>query len=620
MAPPLSINIIYNKSCTTGLHDDVIIIERILKKLQDAIGQPISKARLLDMREPHIHCDIQFHLEVPVFSAIPWAHTNVMLVNPDHWSFAYDSYAHAFDALVFRDSDSAEKFRAAFIEKGIPTDNIYVVPWCSSWQVADIKGAYLKDGGLGFVCFLAGSTNKYEYLKRVLPHWCEEDPRLTVYTTRADFEEGLNGLGLSSNITVKCEDLDEDNRYRLMALFRGHLVCSQGEAFGYAASNAEVAGAFTIMNRLPVFEESFSGREYRGVGWLSNAYEDSKQVRYSIAKPTDVVRSELEAAFKAFAEADFEKIRVERQESAVARFSASTAGFLGMLRTLDTLVKARRPSRGVFHCPPILNVDDCPPITIITPTYKREKLIDIAFHNLLSTDYPHNKIEWIVIEDNEKTPHLACEKIVSFQIQVPQIALKYIPIEGRMSIGEKRNHAIEQASNDIILFMDDDDHYPPTSFRRRVAWLTKGSKRGVSGGANIACCTTIALYDLLRGTSAVNVPPFDIPLGQRVSEATLTFRKSAWEERRFPNVSIAEGEGWINGREDQVIEMPPQQIIVAFSHGQNQSSRRIPPTDSKPACFWGFPKEYLVFIHKLAGIEVEEDTGRGGAGASKRKA
>jgi glycosyltransferase involved in cell wall biosynthesis len=176
-----------------------------------------------------------------------------------------------------------------------------------------------------------------------------------------------------------------------------------------------------------------------------------------------------------------------------------------------------------------------------------------------------------------------------------------------MSIGEKRNHAIENASNDIILFMDDDDHYPETSFRRRVAWLTKGTKRGVAGGANIACCTTIALYDLKFGTSAVNVPPFDIPLGQRISEATLTFRKSAWLERKFPNVSISEGENWISGREDQVIEMPPQQIIVAFSHGGNQSSRRIPPTEQKPACFWGFPKEYLIFVHGLVGVQVEED-------------
>jgi hypothetical protein len=70
---------------------------------------------------------------------------------------------------------------------------------------------------------------------------------------------------------------------------------------------------------------------------------------------------------------------------------------------------------------------------------------------------------------------------------------------------------------------------------------------------------------------------------------------------------MAEGEAWISGREDQVIEMPPQQIIVAFTHGNNQSARRIPPSENKPACFWGFPKEYLMFIHGLAGVQVEED-------------
>jgi hypothetical protein len=27
----------------------------------------------------------------------------------------------------------------------------------------------------------------------------------------------------------------------------------------------------------------------------------------------------------------------------------------------------------------------------------------------------------------------------------------------------------------------------------------------------------------------------------------------------------------------------------------------------KPGCFWNFPKEYLVWIHKMAGVEVEEE-------------
>jgi glycosyltransferase involved in cell wall biosynthesis len=316
----------------------------------------------------------------------------------------------------------------------------------------------------------------------------------------------------------------------------------------------------------------------------------------------------MEEIFRKFSEVDMEEIRKYRQNSAKNRFSNTCSIATKFFKDIIPITYDRRPKSGNVHCPPILSVDMCPPISIITPTYNRGNLIKIAFHNLLSTDYPHDKIEWVVVEDNEKKDKMYSEDIINFQIQVPQIKIKYIPIEGRMTIGEKRNIGIENASNDIILFMDDDDHYPSTSFRRRVAWLTKGAKCGQVGKATIACCTTLALYDLKTGISAVNVPPFDIPLAQRISEATLTFYKSAWIDRPFSSVSIAEGEEWIKGREDQVIEIPPQQIIVAFSHGNNKSSRRIPPSENPPGCFWGFPKEYLIFIHKLAGVDIE-DTG-----------
>ena len=617
---PLSVHIIYNKTNTYGLQEDARMIDHILQNVSTPLGCTIGHSKHVDMREPLSHCDIQFHLEIPVFSAIPWAHTNILLVNPEQWSFAYDDYVHAFDALLFRDPFSAEQFREELEKKGLRHDHIHIVPWCSSWQGTDrANGANGANGAnrdsravdFGFVSFLAGSTSKFEYMKKILPVWRETDPALRIYTTRHDFAEELKTCTSVSNVVVKCEELDRSSHQRLMTLYRGHMVCSQGEAFGYAAASAEVAGAFTIMNSLPCltyqYVQSEQSEQSEGVAWLSNSYEASNKVRYSIAKPTDQLRSELDQAFDRFRHCDVASIRSSRQAVASQRFNQTCSSFLPVLKKVHSLVQERRPRKGVFHCPPILNVVDCPPISIITPTYNRKGLIDIAFHNLLATDYPHDKIEWIVIEDNETSAYLASDKIVSFQIQVPKITIKYIPIEGRMTIGEKRNHAIEKASHDIILFMDDDDHYPITSFRRRVAWLLQGTKAGQTGKAMITCCTTLALYDLQRGVSAVNVPPFDIPLSQRISEATLTFHKSAWVERRFPNVSLAEGEDWIRGREHQVLEIPPQQIIVAFSHGTNQSSRRIPAADLQPACFWGFPKEYLIFIHKLAGVEVEED-------------
>jgi len=601
---PLSLRIIRNAANDFGFRDDIQVIERLCGTVQDILKQTIQKPILADMREPLIHCDIQIHLEIPVFGAVPFAFTNIMLVNPEQWSYAYDAYVHAFDALLFRDTVSMEQFRVDFLAKGLPVDRLYAVPWADAWQVKDATATIRQTSPInGFLALLGGSTSKAAYVKQLLPHWLPADPPLTVYTTRTDVAEQLRSITNATNITIHCKELKEEERQSLLGMYRGHLIVSQGEAFGYAAAHAETVGAFALMNRLPVFEALYG--DSKGVAWLSNSYEASTKVRYALASPSpSLVRTELDQAFCLFTDASAQEVRKVRQGQAAKRMNGLTAAAAPLFQQLQALVLTRKP-KGIYHCPPILEVKDCPPITIVTPTYNRKKLIDIAFHNLLATDYPQKKIEWIVIEDNEKTPHMVGEKVMDFQIKAPEIAIKYIPIEGRMTIGEKRNHAIEHASHDIILFMDDDDHYPTTSFRRRVAWLVKGKKGAME--ASIACCTTLALYDLKRGVSAVNVPPFDIPFAQRISEATLTFFKSAWLTRRFPHVSLAEGENWIQGREDQVIEIPPQQIIVAFTHGENQSSRRIPPVDQKPSCFWGFPKEYLEFIHGLVGVGVEED-------------
>ena len=246
--------------------------------------------------------------------------------------------------------------------------------------------------------------------------------------------------------------------------------------------------------------------------------------------------------------------------------------------------------------PPLLKVENCPFISVITLVYNRPKFIENACLNLLSTDYPKDKIEWIVVDDSEadKSPS---NRIVQFQGQFPGV-VTYIPLTKKVVIGQKRNLAVERAKHNIILMMDDDDHYPVTSFRRRVAYLTKGLRP-----YECAVCTTIAMYDLTTGVSAVNVPPFDISFGKRCSEATLTFTKDFWLKKGFPIVDVAEGEGFLDGRETQVCEMPPQQIIVALSHGTNASQRKVPAGD--PGCFWGFPKELLEFLHGLVGVKVE---------------
>jgi hypothetical protein len=583
----LRATVLYQKGNAHGLQDDVVVIQRLLAALspRGTLSTPI----LADLREPLSLSDVQIHLEIPVYGAIPWGHVNLLLINPEQWSYAYDAYVHAFDAIFFRDALTAELFRQDFMAKGIPSDHLYTLPWCDSWEV-DTVTAPVKTPG--FVCFLAGSTTKYEYVKQLLPHWAGEDPPLRVYTTRQDVAEGLQGIpGLVPSVTVCHKDLTPAECKTLSREAEGHLIVSQAEGYGYAAAHAETMGAFAIMNRLPVFQADYE--VFGGVAWLSDETTPSGSVRCDLARPGPRVREELDVAFAQFQRGHATSSL--RKRNAGKRFDTLVEVSRSTFERLFALARERREVK--THRPPLLHVVDCSPISIVTPTYHRQKLFDIALHNLLLTDYPKDKIEWVIVEDGTDPTLSAREKIISFQLQHPMLTIKYIPIEGKMTIGEKRNLGIEYATNNIILFMDDDDHYPQTSFRRRVAWLLCNDKK------KIACCTTLPLYHLIHGTSAVNVPPYHLPLSQRISEATLTFHKSAWRERPFPAVSLSEGEGWIEGREHEVIEYPCQQIIISFSHHGNQSRRIIP--SGPPSCFFGLPQEYLTFVHGLAGVEVE---------------
>jgi hypothetical protein len=223
-------------------------------------------------------------------------------------------------------------------------------------------------------------------------------------------------------------------------------------------------------------------------------------------------------------------------------------------------------------------------------------------------DYPKDKIEWIIVEDSDDPAEDASDRVMAVAAQAEPVRVIYVPLKKKRTVGAKRNLGVQKATADIVLMMDDDDHYPETSFRRRVAWLTAHPWQPQAVAA-----TTIACYDLVHGVSAVNSPPFTLPLSQRISEATLTFRRSWWEARHFPaDVQVGEGESFTAGREDEVLEIPPQQAIVAFSHGKNASSRRLPSGEGlKPGCFWGFPAPFLKFIHELAGVQVVEEKATG---------
>ena len=72
----------------------------------------------------------------------------------------------------------------------------------------------------------------------------------------------------------------------------------------------------------------------------------------------------------------------------------------------------------------------------------------------------------------------------------------------------------------------------------------------------------------------INVPPFDMSYEKRTSEATLAYERGFWEKRRFEGGDVcSEGEAFLRGRTDEVLDIDWQGIIISLRHSGNISNR-----------------------------------------------
>ena len=556
----LEVTVIFNKSNTFGLQNDATLLQRSLAGL--------ARVRFADPLEPPVTSDVNIHLEVPIYTYVPWSNYNVFIANPEQYvKDSYDPYMKHFDIVITKED--------------LQIQGAHILPWTLlSFPKTKVTPQKEKE----FLYLLGGSQNKRKAAKELLSVWKAEYPVINVYSI-----EPLDSIIEQSNIKYFVKNLTQEERHTLLQTYQGHIVFSLSEGFGYTAAEAEYVNAYTILNILPVYVQDY--KESKNVAWLQTpTLKNNTTYPYgSFVSDFSSLEADLEKAIQGF----------ENYKPALSNTEFKQNYFKKrLLEILDTLPKTyiQKPK-----LPPILNPEECPPISIITLMYNRRRFFDLACHNIMISDYPKDKIEWILVEDSDDPNEDSSDKIISSAEQSKPLEIVYLPLKKKTPISEKRNLGVMKAKNDIVLFMDDDDHYPITSFRRRVAWLTLHRMK-----AKATVCTTIACYDLKKGISAVNSPPFDLPLGQRISEATLTFYKSWFLEQKFDKtIHIGEGDSLIKGRESDVMEIPPQQILVAFSHGNNASSRRIPSNDSvEPSCFWGFPQEYLKFIHSLANVSL----------------
>ena len=127
--------------------------------------------------------------------------------------------------------------------------------------------------------------------------------------------------------------------------------------------------------------------------------------------------------------------------------------------------KSKRPSAGSSTARGNSGVKFYPFVSVCTVTFNRRPFWKTAFEIFKHQDYPKNRMEWVIVDDGtDKIGDLVRDA------KIPQI--KYVEIEKKMALGAKRNLSHTHCKGSIIVYMDDDDYYPPDRVSHAVERLT----------------------------------------------------------------------------------------------------------------------------------------------------
>ena len=260
--------------------------------------------------------------------------------------------------------------------------------------------------------------------------------------------------------------------------------------------------------------------------------------------------------------------------------------------------------------------EDLPSVTIVTPTRDRRNFVKLGLYNFYSQNYPREKIEWVIVDDGKESIRDLLPKDGAVRYYyIGEEERKYLykkwlekgnkRLEGgfgeeKLPIGMKRNMGVNWAKNEVIVHMDDDDYYPVNSVRIRVLSMLHSKKRCVS-------CSAIANFNICRMISMINVPPYDMGYEKRVSEASMAYYRDFWENRKFDSGAIcSEGEGFVVGRTEDVLDTDWKGVIISLRHSGNISNRNEMTEEPNGWHFGKIDDNLFLFLTSLDECKIDE--------------
>ena len=197
-----------------------------------------------------------------------------------------------------------------------------------------------------------------------------------------------------------------------------------------------------------------------------------------------------------------------------------------------------------------------PFVSICTPTFNRRPFFPFIIKCFENQTYPKDRMEWIIIDDGT-------DKIEDLVSHIPQI--KYFKYEQKMFLGKKRNLMHEKSSGDILVYMDDDDYYPPERVSHAVEKLQQNPTALCAGSSEMH------IY-----FKHINKMYKFGPYGPNHSTAaTFAFKKELLLQTSYDeNAALAEERNFLKGYTIPFVQLDITKSILVISHNHNSFDKK----------------------------------------------
>jgi glycosyltransferase involved in cell wall biosynthesis len=223
-----------------------------------------------------------------------------------------------------------------------------------------------------------------------------------------------------------------------------------------------------------------------------------------------------------------------------------------------------------------------PFVSVCTPTFNRRPFIPIMFECFRNQTYPKERIEWIIVDDGT-------DKIRDLvdSANIPQI--RYFSVDQKMTLGAKRNYMHEKTKGTIIVYMDDDDYYPPERVSHAVDTLTANKQALCAGSSEIYIYFKHIQQMYQCGPYGPN----------HATAGTFAFKSELLKQTKYEETaSLAEEKAFLKNYTIPFVQLDPMKTILVFSHEHNTFDKRKLLANKHPDFFKESPKTVDMFIRE----------------------